>query len=364
MDAAGNLFGLATSGGTVFEVPAGTDTILPVVGSYNFQSEYLPTGLTADPSGNLYGTSYIDDDDTGSLFEATGTGFVANDSAPTVLTRPASEAGLAGHRASFTAIAGGYPAPAIQWQQSTDGAKHFTNITGNPSATTQTLTVDGLTPSQSDTEYRALFTNSVGTTASRPATLTVASITPVSAAHASPSTVTGTSTTLTALGETSTGASGLSYGWSVIRAPAGAATPSFSANNSNAAHRVVATFHDAGSYVFRCTISDGNSDKTVTDVRVDVVQVATSLRIWPSDPTAGIDEYITFHADLYDQFGNRMAHQPPFEYYVDSGPGTIDNNGGDFSSSVAGSAVIEADYYSEYEGDFSATARVQVIAPR
>lgn len=84
--------------------------------------------------------------------------------------------------------------------------------------------------------------------------------TPVSA---NPNPVTNASTTnLSVLGADDGGESGLTYTWSTVTKPSGAANPTFSANTSNAAKNTVATFSASGSYTLRVTISDGSLSVT------------------------------------------------------------------------------------------------------
>jgi plastocyanin len=311
--------------------------------------------MFADAAGNLYG-GLSDGGGNGSIFEASGTGFVpASDSGPAIIAQPSGETNVATHAVSFTAAAGGYPDPTIQWQESTDGGKTFADVTSNASATTQTLTVTDLPPSQNGTKYRAVFTNSLGTTASDVVKLSVVPLAIVSPSHASPSYVTGTSTALSALGDASSGEAGLIYTWSNIRAPAGAASPSFSANKSNAARHTVVTFHRDGRYRFRCTISDGDGHTVSTDVQVEVGQNETSLRLMPHHATVRIGQAITFTAAQYDQFGHPMGGREDFNFSVLSGPGKIGASG-IFSSASPGAVLIEAG-----DGELSGTVGVQVI---
>jgi hypothetical protein len=149
---------------------------------------------------------------------------------------------------------------------------------------------------------------------------------------------------------------GLIYTWSIVHVPPGAARPTFDANRTYAARKTVVTFHKAGRYLFRCTVSDGKGDTVRSDVRVDVANEARSLRLTPHDQTVAIGKYITFHGAVYDQFGHVMPDDAPVEYSVDSGPGAIDPKSGIFSSPLFGAALIEADY-----GDLSGTAGLQVI---
>jgi hypothetical protein len=70
---------------------------------------------------------------------------------------------------SLTSIVGS-PAPAIQWQVSTDGASTWTVITG---ATTSKLTLKSVSVAQSGFKYRAVLTNRSGTFTTASVTTTI-----------------------------------------------------------------------------------------------------------------------------------------------------------------------------------------------
>jgi hypothetical protein len=76
---------------------------------------------------------------------------------------------VSGSSVTFTASASGYPAPTVQWQQSTNGTS-YSNVSG---ATSTTFTISAATASQNGYRYRAVFTNSVGSATTAVATLTV-----------------------------------------------------------------------------------------------------------------------------------------------------------------------------------------------
>ncbi len=104
------------------------------------------------------------------------------DSAPTVATSPGSKAINAGGNAGFTASATGNPAPAVQWQVSTDNGNTFSVVNNGgiySGATTGTLNVSGATSAMNGYLYQAIFSNTLSgagspsTATSAPATLTV-----------------------------------------------------------------------------------------------------------------------------------------------------------------------------------------------
>ena len=94
---------------------------------------------------------------------------VVTSTPPTITQQPANQTVNAGATATFTAAAGGTPAPTVQWQVSANAAA-FANV---PGATSPTLTITGTTASQNGNKYQAVFTNSAGSATTTPATLTV-----------------------------------------------------------------------------------------------------------------------------------------------------------------------------------------------
>lgn len=93
---------------------------------------------------------------------------------PTATANPGSQTGTSGATVSFTAAGAGNPAPTVQWQVSATGTGGtFSNITGNATATTGTLTLTNITPAQNGYAYQAVFTNTSGSCATTSAVLTV-----------------------------------------------------------------------------------------------------------------------------------------------------------------------------------------------
>src|SRR3954469_20396875 len=98
-------------------------------------------------------------------------------------------------------------------------------------------------------------------------------------AGASPSPVTGTTTTLSVLGADDGGEANLTYTW--IQSGTPPAPVAFSINGTNAAKNTVATFTTAGTYDFQVTITDGFGCSVTSTVSVQVTQVATSISLVP-----------------------------------------------------------------------------------
>jgi hypothetical protein len=177
-------------------------------------------------------------------------------------------------------------------------------------------------------------------------------------ANASPSPVTGTTTNLSVLGTDASGASSLTYTWSVVSAPAGAPAPTFSANGTNAAQNSTGTFYQAGSYTFRVTLADPAGLTATSSVTVSVDQTLTKLAVTPGNASLPDGTSQQFAATALDQFGKSLATQPSFSWSVMSGIGVI-NSGGMYTapSSGTGSATVGA-----ASGTMSGTASVTVTA--
>jgi hypothetical protein len=106
---------------------------------------------------------------TGGSTGSSGSGS-SGDVAPQVTMQPAGATVVNGQTASFAAAASGAPAPAVQWEVSSDGGQTWTQII-NATATTYTFK-SGST--ENANEYRAVFANVAGSVATDPAMLVVA----------------------------------------------------------------------------------------------------------------------------------------------------------------------------------------------
>lgn len=93
--------------------------------------------------------------------------------APAFTTQPLNVTVTEPATASFTVAATGTPAPALQWQSSTDGGTTWNNVSTGSGATTVTHTTAATTTAMNGWRYRAVATNSAGSATSSPATLTV-----------------------------------------------------------------------------------------------------------------------------------------------------------------------------------------------
>lgn len=90
--------------------------------------------------------------------------------APKVTQQPADQAVAPGASATFVAAFSGTPAPALQWQRSTDGGASWLDVAGAQAAS---FTTAPAVPGDDGTRYRVLGSNASGSVASNPALLRV-----------------------------------------------------------------------------------------------------------------------------------------------------------------------------------------------
>jgi hypothetical protein len=135
------------------------------------------------------------------------------------------------------------------------------------------------------------------------------------AAAATPTPVTGKTTSLSVLGADDGGASNLSYTW----VSSGSASVTFSDNGTNAASTVTATFSKAGTYTFTVTITDAGGLSVTSTVSVTVQQTATSIVVTPGTATVRTRRTAAFKATAYDQFGDALNSQPTFTWTATGG---------------------------------------------
>jgi hypothetical protein len=144
-------------------------------------------------------------------------------------------------------------------------------------------------------------------------------------ATASASLVTGTTTRLSVqASDDSTGVASLRYIWSTVHTPAAAAPPTFSANGTQS---TTVTFHAAGIYTFRVTITDKNRLSTTSDVTVRVMQSLTSIQVKASTATVHQSQADPFAARAFDQFGAALLIQPIFSWSMANGIGSVSSTG-------------------------------------
>jgi hypothetical protein len=162
------------------------------------------------------------------------------------------------------------------------------------------------------------------------------------AAAANPSPVTGTTTSLSALGSENGSGAGLNYTWSATSVLGGVATPTYSINGTNASSTTTATFFGAGSYTFLVTITDASNNSVTSSVNVTVNQTLNSIVVSPSSTTINEDSNQSFSASGKDQFNVALTSQPTFTWSVTNGIGSVNASALYSSPTASGSATVQA----------------------
>ena len=147
------------------------------------------------------------------------------------------------------------------------------------------------------------------------------------AASATPNPVTGTTTSLSALGADVLGESTLTYNWTATTVPAGAPFPSFSTNGTNAAKNDTVTFYRAGTYVFQVTATNLAELSATSSVTVVVNQTFSSVTVTSTPVNVNPSATRQFTATGLDQFGQSLASQPTFSWSVTAGNGSVSATG-------------------------------------
>ena len=216
----GTLTGEVSGSGTVESVPQITTESLPggTVGtaygqalaadgttpiSWSVTSGALPAGLTLSSDGKITGTPTTAGESKFTVTATNASGsaskaftITVNYQPTTITTQPQNAAVTVGQPAAFTVAATGSNL-AYQWQQSTDGGKTWTDITG---ATGESYTTAATTMNMNGCQYRCVVKGDGGEAASNAATLTVNPV-PVTGVTLDKNTLalfTGESATLTA----------------------------------------------------------------------------------------------------------------------------------------------------------------------
>lgn len=178
----------------------------------------------------------------------------------------------------------------------------------------------------------------------------------VTPAAADPTTVTGTTTDLSVLGDDEIGEANLIYTWSAT----GPGEVLYSDNGTNAAKNSTATFTQAGMYEFTATIENPISGAYITSsVSVTVNQVSSGVAIVPASPTVAAGATVQLTAGIADQFGKILSvPQPEFTWSVTSGAGSVSASGLYTAPLTSGSATV---HVTSTAGD--ADADIAVVAP-
>ncbi|OAI45958.1 hypothetical protein AYO44_12210 [Planctomycetaceae bacterium SCGC AG-212-F19] len=355
----------------------GTTTALSVLGAddggeanliYTWAATTLPSGAT--PSFSANGTNAAKNStvtfnkagsytfqvtikDGGGLTVASSVNVTVNQTLTSIAVSPSTVSLADGATQSFSATAKDQfgtaltTQPTFAWSIDTGGVGSVNSSSGLYTAPTS---------GSGSATVRATSASISGT-----ATVTVNNQPPTvaTAASALPSSVTGMTTALSVLGADDGGEANLIYTWAATTLPSGA-TPSFSANGTNAAKNSTVTFNKAGSYTFQVTIKDGGGLTVASSVNVTVNQALATIVVSPGSASVADGATQVFTATAKDQFGNALTTQPTFTWSIDSGGvGTVNSSSGLYTAPTSGSGTATVRATS---GPVSGTAAVSVSA--
>jgi hypothetical protein len=296
---------------------------------------YTINSVTASQNGYLYRAVFTNV--AGSTNTAAATLTVQY--APTVTTNPATTTVTAGQTATFTAAAGGNPAPAVQWQVSTDGGATFSAISG---ATSTSLALGTTVAGQNGNIYRAVFTNTVGTATTAGATLNVRYAPAVASAPTSQTVSSGATVSFTA---TATGNPSPTVRWQVSTNGGNSFQNVSGATNTTLTLTGVSSGQNGNEY--RAVFT--NSIGTATTVAATLtVQFAPSVTTNPTSKTVTAGQNVTFTAAAS---GNPT---PSVQWQVSSNGGsTYADISGATSTTLTLSAVTAGENGYEYRAAFT-----------
>ena len=191
-----------------------------------------------------------------------------------------------------------------------------TLVTLSVQSTAYSASIVTFNSKEAGTNVPQLVVSSTSTSTNSPPTV-------AASASGSPNPASGTTTALSVLGADDAGEQNLRYTWSTTGSPPAAV--SFSANGTNAAKSTTASFTRAGSYSFKVTITDAAGSTVTSSVDVTVGQVASTVKVAPTDVSIAAGATQQFSAVVSDQFG--VAISSPSVSWGVTGGGAISASG-------------------------------------
>jgi polygalacturonase len=211
-------------------------------------------------------------------------------------------------------------------------------------------------PSSTGTATVQAISAAISATAS--VNITNAAPTVATAAGGIPNPVTNKTTALSVLGADDAGESNLTYTWSTVSKPTGAANPTFSANGTNVAKNTTATFSSAGSYTLRATITDSGNLSVTSDIAITVNQTPTTLTVSPNSTSVIVGTTQQFTANVFDQFVNSIALPGTINWTTTGAGNSVSSSGLFTAGTTTGSATVTAAI-----GAASGNANVSITLP-
>ncbi len=167
-------------------------------------------------------------------------------------------------------------------------------------------------------------------------------------------TVTGSSTSLSALGADDGGETSLTYTWSTTAEMSSGVQ--FSANGTNAAKNVTATFSRSGVFPFTVTVRDVAGLSATNQISVTVVATPTQLQISPTSVVLESGQTQQFSVSAVDQFGLAVALTSQPQWSAQGG--IISASGSYVAGSIPGSSYVITAQAGQLSAQAMATVRV------
>ena len=205
-------------------------------------------------------------------------------STPEITTQPASTTAYVGDKATFTVKAKGKGTLSYQWQYRRNESDSWktSGQSGNKTATLKVSTTAGLHGYQ----FRCVVTDSIGQTFSNAATLTLSPKITIQ-----PEDIFAAAGTKAKFTVTVTGKSAITYQWQYRTSSSGTWKTSGQSGNKTATLTVsVKAGYDG--YQFRCIVTDGNSQQTISETAT--LMISPKITAQPADAFAGAGDKVKF----------------------------------------------------------------------
>ena len=205
-------------------------------------------------------------------------------STPEITTQPASTTAYVGDKATFTVKAKGKGTLSYQWQYRRNESDSWktSGQSGNKTATLKVSTTAGLHGYQ----FRCVVTDSIGQTFSNAATLTLSPKITIQ-----PEDIFAAAGTKAKFTVTVTGKSAITYQWQYRTSSSGTWKTSGQSGNKTATLTVsVKAGYDG--YQFRCIVTDGNSQQTISETAT--LLISPKITAQPADAFAGAGDKVKF----------------------------------------------------------------------
>ena len=154
----------------------------------------------------------------------------------------------------------------------------------------------------------------------------------------------------------SLGEAGLTYTWSVMRAPRDAKAVSFVTDGNSAAKSTTARVQKAVTYVLNCTITNVLGNSVSTQVVMTIRQVASDLRLSAHAAQLNVGSVTQIAGIALDQFKHSMQTAGTVVHKLLAGSGSIAADG-EFTAGEQKGHVIVQETVEDLTGQVGATIK-------